>query len=155
MTVNIGKPLNVTEFVRTHEELDRPQLIMALREELTQRMREQIMWVPDDEHYKENWEQLRDNPPAPFNRFTHHRIPKWLLVIILALLSPLFLVSLVFTIPLWTVWLLIRWTVKDPAFHNSVQYVWQVICIPLTLFITLPFWIFLQEYMYQVRQLKR
>jgi hypothetical protein len=56
--------------------------------------------------------------------------------------------------PLWLVWLLIRWKVKDPAFHNSVQYVWQVIFFPLTLFITLPFWMFLQEYIYQVRQLR-
>ena len=135
--------------------MDRPQLIMALREELTQRMREQILWVPDDAHYEENFEKLKENPPAPFNRFKRHRWPRWLLVVMLALLSPLFLVSLALTIPLWTVWLLIRWKVKDPAFHNSVQYVWQLLCIPLTMFITMPFWIFLQEYMYQVRQLKQ
>ena len=154
LTVNIGKPINVTQFVNEHSDLERPQLIMALREELTQRMREQIMWVPDDEHYEENFAKLRENPPAPFNKFKHHRIPRWLLFIILVLLSPLFLISLVFTVPLWAAWLLIRWTVKDPAFHNSVQYVWQLLCIPLTLFITLPFWMFLQEYMYQARSLK-
>lgn len=155
LTINIGKPINVTQFVREHSELERPQLILALREELTQRMREQIMWVPDDEHYEENYAKLQENPPAPFNRFKHHRIPRWLLIIILILLSPLFIISLVLTVPLWVVWLFIRWSVKDPAFHNSVQYVWQVLYFPLTLFITLPFWMFLQEYIYQVRQLKR
>lgn len=154
LTINIGQPINVTEFAREHSDLERPQLIMALREELTQRMRAQILWVADDEHYEENIKKLQADPPAPFNRFKHHRLPRWLLIIILALLAPLFLVSLSLTIPLWLVWLLIRWKVKDPAFHNSVQYVWQVLFFPLTLFITLPFWMFLQEYMYQVRQLK-
>ena len=153
LTVNIGKPINVTQFVAEHSDLERPQLILALREELTQRMREQILWVPDDEHYEENFAKLRANPPAPF-RFKEHRLPHWLLFIILILLSPLFLVSLALTIPLWTVWLIIRWSVKDPAFHNSVQYVWQLLFIPATLFITLPFWIFLQEYVYQVRILR-
>ena len=52
-------------------------------------------------------------------------------------------------------WLLIRWKIKDPAFHNSVQYVWQLLIMPLNFFITLPFWMFLQEYVYQVRQLRK
>lgn len=154
LTINIGKPINVTQFAKDHADLDRPQLIMALREELTQRMREQILWVADDEHYEENFRKLQENPPAPFDRFKHHRLPKWFLIFMLVLLSPLFLVSTALTIPLWAMWLLIRWKVKDPAFHNSVQYVWQLVFIPLTLFITLPFWMFLQEYVYQVRQLK-
>ncbi len=154
LTINIGKPINVTQFAKDHADLDRPQLIMALREELTRKMREQILWVEDDEHYEENFKKLQENPPAPFNRFKHHRLPKWFLIFMLVLLSPLFLVSLALTIPLWAMWLLIRWKIKDPAFHNSVQYVWQLVFIPLTLFITLPFWMFLQEYVYQVRQLK-
>lgn len=162
LIVNIGKPINVTEFVKQYtsehtqdgEEVNRPQLILALREELTQRMREQILWVPDDEHYAENIAKLQANPPAPFNRFPKHRIPRWVLLIILVLLSPLFLISAVLTIPLWGMWLLIRWKVKDPAFHNSVQYVWQLLIIPLNFFITLPFWMFLQEYIYQVRLFK-
>jgi 1-acyl-sn-glycerol-3-phosphate acyltransferase len=154
LTVNIGKPINVTEFVKEHADLERPQLILALREELTQRMREQILWVPDDEHYEENLARLQANPPAPFDRFKNHRMPRWLLIVLLILFSPLFLVSLVLTVPLWGMWLLIRWKVKDPAFHNSVQYVWQLLIIPLSVFITLPFWMFLQEYVYQVRLLK-
>ena len=151
LTVNIGKPINVTEFVAAHADLERPQMILALREELTQRMRDQIMWVPDDEHYAENFERLQANPPAPFDKFKRHRMPHWLLFIFLILLSPLFLVSAALTVPLWGMWLLIRWKVKDPAFHNSVQYVWQTVFLPLNLFITLPFWMFLQEYIYQLR----
>jgi len=162
LTVNIGHPINVTTFVAEHraqhlqdkgEEMTEPQLINALREELTLRMREQIMWVPDDEHYEENLARLRENPPAPFNAFKRHRIPRWILVIALILLSPLFLISAIVTIPLWIPVLIIRAVVKDTAFHNSLQFVVQLVLIPLTLFITLPFWIFFQEYMYQARKL--
>ena len=162
LTVNIGKPINVTEFVKEakeklqaeSEEATRARLILALREELTLRMREQILWVPDDEHYAENFAKLQDNPPAPFNKFKKHRIPKWLLLIILILFSPLFLISAAVTIPLWVVWLLIRWKIKDPAFHNSVQFLWQLVIIPFALFTQLPFWMFFQEYMYQIRKFK-
>ena len=154
LIINVGKPINVTQFVAEHAELERPQLIMALREELTLRMREQILWVPDDEHYEENLRQLRENPSAPFNLFPKHRVPVWLLFLLLVVLSPLFVISAVFTIPLWLMWILIRWSVKDPAFHNSVQFVWQLIVIPLTGFLTMPFWIFFQEYMYLVRKFK-
>ena len=41
LTVNIGKPINVTEFVKS-QDVSYPQMMMALREELTQRMRELI-----------------------------------------------------------------------------------------------------------------
>ena len=154
LTVNIGQPINVTEFVKQHPDLDRPKLILALREQLTQRMREQIMWVPDDEHYEENFRRLRENPPAPFDKFKKHKIPKWVLLLILVLLSPLFLVSAVITAPLWLIVLIIRAVIKDPAFHNSVQWLVQFVVFPITLFITVPFWMFFQEYMYQIRKLQ-
>ena len=154
LIVNIGKPINVTQFARTHSDLDRPQLIMALREELTLRMRKQILWVSDDEHYEENLAKLQANPPAPFNRYNHLNLPNWLSIILLILLSPLFVISLALTIPLWVAWLIICRKVQDPAFHNSVQYVWQLIYNTLTLCIFLPFWMFVQEYMYHIRKLK-
>ena len=164
LTVNIGRPINVTEYVQQCEEkakqegvepLTQPQMINELREELTTRMREQILWVPDDEHYDENYHALRDNPPAPFDKFKKHKIPRWLLVVCLVLLSPLFLVCAVITLPLWVMWLIVCWKVKDPAFHNSVQYILQLVSLPLLLFIQMPFWMFFQEYMYQLRKLKQ
>lgn len=159
LTVNIGHPINVTQEIKrlqaqSSTELTQPQLINALRDELTQRMREQILWVPDDEHYEENIHLLQENPPAPFDKFKKHRIPHWLLLIALILLFPLFLVCAAVTLPIWLIWLIIRRKIKDPAFHNSVQYVWQLICLPLLLFIQAPFWIFVQEYLYQLRKLK-
>ncbi|MCQ2312842.1 MAG: 1-acyl-sn-glycerol-3-phosphate acyltransferase [Paludibacteraceae bacterium] len=160
LTVNIGKPINVTQFVediqaKATEELTQPQIINALRDELTLRMREQIMWVPDDEHYEENIQKLQENPPAPFDKFKKHRIPRWVLLIGLILLSPIFVICAAVTLPIWLIWFIIRGKIKDPAFHNSVQYLWQLICIPLLFFIQAPFWMFFQEYLYQVRKFRR
>ncbi len=155
LVVNIGKPINVTEFVAEHSDLDYSKLILVMREELTKRMQELILWVPDDENYEQNWQELRKNPPKELNLFPKHRMSKWLLIFLLVVLSPLALVAGVVTIPLWLVWLIICSLVKDAAFHTSVQFVWQLIFIPLTGFITLPFWMFLQEYMYLARKLNK
>lgn len=155
LVVNIGKPINVTEFVAEHSDLEYSKLILALREELTERMSELILWVPDDEYYECNWFDLKQNPPKRLNLFPKRRVSKWLLIFMLVVLSPLALVAGVVTCPLWLVWLIIRWKVKDEAFHTSIQFVWQLIFIPLTCFVTLPFWMFLQEYMYLVRKLNK
>ena len=155
LTINIGKPMNVTEFIAERSDMERPKLILEMREELAKRMQEQILWVPDDENYESNWEKLRKNPPKKFNLFPKHRMPKWLLLFMLALLSPLALLSGIVTLPLWLAWLVIRWKVKDPAFHNSVQFVWQLIFIALTGYIAYPFWAFLQEYMYLARKFNK
>ena len=138
LTVTVGEPINVTAFAKEHPELDYPQLLMALREELTLRMRKLILWVPDDEHYEENLAKLL--PPRP-----KANIP------FLVLTAPLFVLSAALTIPLWGMWLFIRKKVGDPAFHNSVQFVWQLIFLTLTLLIPLPFWMFVQEYLYQLK----
>jgi len=143
LTVNIGKPIDVTAFAQAHAALDRPQLIMALREELTLRMRELILWVPDDEQYEQNIAKLL--PPKK-------HLPRWLAIPLAVLLFPLFVLSAIMTIPLWGMWLVIQKKVKDPAFHNSVQYVWQLVFLTITLLIPLPFWMFVQEYIYQLRK---
>ena len=143
LTVNIGKPIDVTAFVKAHSELDHAQMMVALKEELTMRMRELILWVPDDEHYEENIAKLL--PPKK-------RLPRWLAWPLAVLFFPLFILSALMTIPLWGMWLYIQHKVKDPAFHNSVQYVWQLVYLTITLLIPLPFWMFFQEYIYQLKK---
>ena len=143
VTVTIGKPINVTEFAKKGESY--PQIMMALREELTLRMRELILWVPDDEHYEENIAKI-----LPKKK----RLPRWLAYPLAVLLFPLFVVSALMTIPLWAMWLFIQHKVQDPAFHNSVQFVWQLVFMTITLLIPLPFWMFVQEYIYQIRNQK-
>ena len=146
LEIHIGAPINVTDFVREvrsqNSEVSYPQMMMALREELTLRMRELIIWVPDDEHYEENIAKLL--PPKK-------RLPRWLAYPLAVLLAPLFAISALMTIPLWGMWLWIRKHVQDPAFHNSVMYVWQLVFMGITLLIPLPFWMFVQEYVYQLK----
>lgn len=155
LTVNIGKPINVTAFVkdfsRQHSDVSYPQMLMALREELTLRMRELILWVPDDEHYEENIARLKANPPAPFDADQKKPLPRWLVIPLLVLTAPLFVLCAAMTIPLWGMRWWIEKKVKDPAFHNSVQFVWQLVFLTITLLIPLPFWMGFQEYLYQVK----
>lgn len=105
---------------------------MELREILTERMKEQIT----------KSEALREKSG---------KLPRWIAYPLAVLLFPLFVVSALMTIPLWGMWLWIQKKVQDPAFHNSVQYVWQLVFMTLTLLIPLPFWMFVQEYLYQLR----
>ena len=134
VTVTIGEPMNVTEFVQSRLSFvdSRAQLIMELREILTEQMKEQIA----------KSEALREKSG---------KLPRWIAYPLAVLLFPLFVVSALMTIPLWGMWLWIQKKVQDPAFHNSVQYVWQLVFMTLTLLIPLPFWMFVQEYMYQLR----
>ena len=68
-----GEPINVTEFVRRHEEEAPARLLAMLREELAARMRKLIAYVPDTEDYDAQWEltklctaQVR--PSSPYGR---------------------------------------------------------------------------------------
>lgn len=51
LLVNIGKPIDVTTFVREHLDLSMPQVYNLLSEELSQRLRALIAWLPDDKRY--------------------------------------------------------------------------------------------------------
>jgi len=132
--VTIGEPINVTSFVESRLSFveSRAQMIMELREILTERMTSLVV----------KSEELR---------VKSERLPRWLAIMLAVVLSPVFVVSAAMTIPLWGMWLLIQKKVKDPAFHNSVMYVWQLVFLTLTLLIPLPFWMFFQEYIYQLR----
>ena len=131
--VTIGEPINVTARVESQELKveSYPQQILALREELTERMKGLV-----DER---------------MSGLVDERLPRWVAIPLAILLSPVFVVSALMTIPLWGVWLWIQHKVKDRAFHNSVMYVWQLVFLTITLLIPLPFWMFFQEYIYQLR----
>ncbi len=131
--VTIGEPINVTARVASRELKveSYPQQILALREELTERMKGLV-----DER---------------MSGLVDERLPRWVAIPLTILLSPAFVVSALMTIPLWGGWLWIQHKVKDRAFHNSVMYVWQLVFLTITLLIPLPFWMFFQEYIYQLR----
>ncbi|MCQ2348782.1 MAG: 1-acyl-sn-glycerol-3-phosphate acyltransferase [Paludibacteraceae bacterium] len=162
LLINIGTPINVTEFAKqaradylqAHgEEMTDPQLLLALREELTNRMKQLILYVKDDDNYEQNWQQLKANKPEPFAQMDRPNLSTKARYAFIILLAPLFVLSAIATLPLGLLTLLIKHKIKDPAFHNSVQYLLQFVLIPLSLFLAYPFWAFVQEYLYQMRHL--
>lgn len=153
LVVQIGEPINVTRFVSEHTYLDRPQMMLALREDLTRAMQEVILWVPDDEHYDENWHKLMLQAPAPFDELRPKRISRPLVLCLLVLCLPFFLISGIMTMPLWIARLIIHRKVQDPAFWNSVQLVLELLLIPCSLFILYPFRVIFDEYLYWCRRL--
>ena len=71
-----GEPINVTEFVRQHEnEVTPARLLAMLREELATRMSKLIAYVPDTEDYDAQWELTKlctaqCRPLSPAERLT-------------------------------------------------------------------------------------
>jgi len=162
LTINIGEAINVTEFAKqarsswkeTHEEeMTDPQLIMALRDELTRRMQSLILYVPDDENYETNWAKLKQNKPQPWADMDQPRLSTFWRYAFIIVLAPLFMACALVTAPMGLLTLYIKHKIKDAAFHNSLQFLMQFVCVPLTLFTVYPFWAFVQEYLYQMRHL--
>lgn len=52
LLVNVGKPLDVSEFRRSHPELTQPELMNLLRTELTGRMKSLFLCLDDDADYE-------------------------------------------------------------------------------------------------------
>lgn len=49
--VQIGDPINVSEYMRSHAELTQPEIMNLMKEDLSERMKEVILYIPDDEYY--------------------------------------------------------------------------------------------------------
>ena len=63
--LRFGKPIDVTAFVREHQELTPPQQMVRLKALLAEEMSKVITFVPDDEDYDAIWEYVKlkaDNP---------------------------------------------------------------------------------------------
>lgn len=63
--IRFGKPINITELMKEHADEPEPVVLLKLRELLTERLAEQIVYIPDDEDYDAVWEYAKlkaDNP---------------------------------------------------------------------------------------------
>lgn len=63
--VKFGKPANVTKFLEEHSDVPAPVAMQQMRELLTERLAEGIVYIPDDEDYDAIWEYTKlkaDNP---------------------------------------------------------------------------------------------
>ena len=58
--INIGEPINVTEFVNQHKDENEAVIMNGLREMLTERMSKLISFIPDnEENYEAIWEMTK------------------------------------------------------------------------------------------------
>ena len=154
LLVQVGEPINVTDYLREHAEFTEPQQILGLREILTERMRRLILWVPDDANYEQNWAALRQNMPSPWREMQARLWPRALRMLLLVLTAPLALLGFSLTIPYWLTTIIVRHTVKDPAFYNSVQQVIQLLLMVLTLGIGSIIWRATSEWLWHLRHIK-
>ena len=63
--IKFGKPFNITEFLKEHSDQPQPVTMLKMREVLTEKLSELIVFIPDDEDYDAIWEYVKlkaDNP---------------------------------------------------------------------------------------------
>ena len=63
--IRFGKAMNITEFIKRNSDEPQPVMMLKLREELTKKLADQIVYIPDDEDYDSIWEYTKlkaDNP---------------------------------------------------------------------------------------------
>ncbi len=129
LDITIGQPIRVDD---NGEPLSRQ--INALREKLTPAM------------YSLVWTHGEEQKPVVSHR--------WLRIAMLCLLAPLALVCAAGSMVIWLPMLFVRRMVEDRAFHNSIQYVLQLIFYTLSLGLVGMFSRGWQEWCYQCRILK-
>lgn len=148
LTVQIGAPILVNDYLAQHPDQTEPQQLLGLRTLLTERMRSLILWVADDAHYDEAWATLDRHRPALYEK-PRPRLPRWARVLLLATGAPLFVLSALVTLPIWlTIYVATR-PIEDVAMRNTVAYVIVWLMTLLSLGVLLPFWCYVQEYLYQ------
>ena len=69
LLVQVGDPINVTQFVGKHPELSAPQQINVLRDLLADRLKKVILHIPDDTNYNATWELVQ-----LYNKEQHRRL---------------------------------------------------------------------------------
>lgn len=64
LLVSVGDPINVTTFVQEHSTLAVPDMINALRDELTDRLKQVMLYIPDNEMYEAIYELCLISTPG-------------------------------------------------------------------------------------------
>lgn len=150
LTICIGQPINVNDYLATHPDETEPQQILGLRSMLSDRLQKLILYLPDNEQYPEAWMHLDANRPSPWKKPQHH-LPQWARAILLVLGAPLFLLCGLLTFPIWLPLWIVKPKIKDVAFRNSAEFVWTWLLLPFSLWLATPFWFYIKEYLYQIR----
>ena len=78
--MKIGKPIDVRAFAASRGDLSEPQLINAMREELSTKMQGLFPCVADDEEYEENWARVESQKSKVESKWV--KILRWVLLIV-------------------------------------------------------------------------
>lgn len=144
LTIEIGKPIEVGEFVANHPDLDRPHLINALQAELQERMVKLFRYLPDDVRY----------PALHKKYFGSRKANNPLLRIIAAVLGlPLFILSAIVCWPCGLMELYIHYGIRDHGFDSTFRFLPPVFLGLLSMGTILPFWFFCVYYLANLRLL--
>ena len=127
--VTFAEPINVTEFVRTHEVENEAQLIEPLRKELAARMSGLITYIKDDEDYAAKWElagfekERRSKGISIYSFRKHNPALSAMGKGLTALVGlPYFIFSTVFGLPMWGLAEILKTIIKDKAFRNTAVF---------------------------------
>ena len=106
-----GEPIDVNAFLAERADLPEAERYRQFLQLLSDRIKELILYIPDDEHYEENL--LKARPPRK-------RWWRWPLAVLTA---PLFALAALLALPLWLAAEYISfYKIKDPAFRNTVRW---------------------------------
>ena len=123
-SLKYGAPIDVNAFLAENADLSEADRYKQLLQDLSDRIKGLILYIPDDEHYEENL--LKARPPRK-------RWWKWPLAV---LGFPFWLVAAILSLPLWvTAEYISFYKIKDPAFRNTVRWALRLVGVPLFLLI--------------------
>ena len=118
-TVTFGEPIDVNAFLKAHEDCTENETYHAFRQELGERIKSLITYIPDDENYQAAWDAVK---PAWKPRRA-----------LAALLSPLFLLAALLCLPMWVTAEILCKRAKDHAWNNTIRFVVRLFVTPLML----------------------
>lgn len=121
--LRIGEPIDMGAWVAANPGLHPSESAARIGDELAERLKKLILYIPDDEHYEARLKELLPEPP--------HR---WWQIPATVLGLPFFLLSALLTLPQWGIAEYIcRRKLADKAFSNSVRFLLKLIGTPVML----------------------
>ena len=118
-TVTYGEPIDVNEFLKAHEGCSEGKTFMDFRNEVGERIKELITYVPDDENYEAAWQAVK---PV--------RKPRKALAVLTA---PLFLLAAILCLPMWVTAEILCKRAEDHAWNNTIRFGVKLLMTPLML----------------------
>lgn len=121
--LRFGAPIDVNAFVAEHGDCGEAERHRALLQELSDRIKGLILYIPDDENYE-----------AALREAAGPRRRKWWRWPLAVLTLPLWLCAAVLSLPLWAAAESIcHFKIQDPAFRNTVRFAVRLVGEPLCL----------------------